>query len=176
MAKVTVRADHAVVGQLPRVCVRSGRPADRQVELTTRVGGLSGWAFLLVFVGPIGWLVLLGLCLGVRGEPLSVCVPLHRDAWHAIQRVTVIGRMLIGAGVVGIVALVITGPSAVGGGLAVAALLAGLVTEIASKLMLPRVRIDATRRWVTLAGVHPAFRNAVVAERTPGELSDVATS
>ena len=60
-----------------------------------------------------------------------MCVPLHRDAWHAIQRVTVIGRMLIGAGVVGLVALVITGPSPIGGGLAVAALLAGLVTEIA---------------------------------------------
>jgi hypothetical protein len=176
MAKVTVSSDRAVSGQLPPVCVRSGCAADRRVEVVSRIGGPSPCALLLVFAGPIGWLVILGLWLGVRGEEASVRVPLQRDAWHAIQRVTIVGRMLVGVGAVGILAVLLTDPSAVGGALAAAALLAGLFTLIAARLLLPRVSLDATRRWATLAGVHPAFRDAVLAERTSREPSDAATS
>jgi hypothetical protein len=142
--------------------------------VVSRVGGPSPWALLLVFAGPMGWLVILGLWLGMRGEDVSVRVPFHHDAWHAIQRVTIVGRMLIGVGVVGILAVLLTHPSRLGGTLAAAALLVGFFTVIAARLLLPRVRLDATRRWVTLSGVHPAFRDAVLAEPTTRVLSDQA--
>lgn len=161
MARVTVSADRAVTGKLPPVCVQTGLATDHVVELDTRIGGPPAWAaVLLLLLGPFGWLVLIGL----RGELLAVRVPLHRDAWHANQRITMVGRALIGLGVVGLVAVLMSEPSTVSGALASGALLTGLLTVAASRLLLPRVRLDATRRWVTFVGVNAAFRDAIETE------------
>jgi hypothetical protein len=161
VAKVTVGADQAVLGQFPPVCVRTGHRADGRVVIESRVGGPSAWAGLLVLTGPIGWIILFGLVLAVRGEAFSVRVPFSRAAWNAIMRATVLGRVLVGVGVLGAVTVALTSPSMIGGVLAVGAIVVGVVTVCVAKSMLPRVSLDATRRWITLGGVDPAFRAAV---------------
>ena len=72
----------------------------------------------------------------------------------------VVGHALFGAGVVALLAGVLMRQerNAVVGAI-VLAVVAVIVTAW-SKAMLPRLQLDATRRWVTISDVHPFFAEA----------------
>ena len=67
MSTVTVFVDDAVQGRLPMVGATDGAPAEGLHRIHTSIGGSSGWLWLLVFFGPIGWILLIALSLG--GSP-----------------------------------------------------------------------------------------------------------
>src|SRR3712207_1749258 len=88
MARATVFVDDAVLGRLPAVCVRTGAPADGTIDLIHRVNRFSPWMWLLVLLGPLGWL---GLVLAVLtgGETVSVRLPVSEaafDEWRGRRR------------------------------------------------------------------------------------------
>ena len=163
MATVKVTSEQAVLGDLPAVCIRSGAPADGYVTVITKVGGPSPWTLALLFFGPLGWLVLGGISLAM-GEDLSVRLPFSASAWASIRRVGLTGYVMLAAGAAGLVASLLMDPGRTAIVFAVLLGLAGGVVTFSAKAMLPRVSLDATRRWATLRHVHPTFRDAVLAE------------
>jgi hypothetical protein len=136
MAAVTVFVDDAVRGTLPGVCAKDG--------VTTSSGG-------------------------GRREVLTVQVPLSEPAYERLRtarrRQTLWLAVAVGSVITVLVLLVTAGGTdlldqvalLVAGGLAVA----GVVGLITNDIRLRRARIvvdlDASRRWVTLSDVHPAF-------------------
>jgi hypothetical protein len=161
VAKALIAADRAVTGDLPAVCVRTGERADGYVSIESRAGGPSPWVALLVLLGPIGVVVLLGIALGAPGERYTVRLPYHEPAWASIRRIGTMGNVLLGAAAVTLGAGFLMAQERLGIIAAVVVGVTGLVVRIVSKSMLPRLHLDATRRWVTLSGVHPAFAEAI---------------
>src|SRR3954447_23837759 len=87
MSAVTVFVDDAVQGRLPMVGVTDGAPADGLHRIHQSIGGSSGWVFLLVFLGPIGWIALvLLLAFGGSARQLVVRLPYTRAALDAERR------------------------------------------------------------------------------------------
>ena len=88
MAQVTVFVDDAVQGTLPAVCAKDGVPtADRlTVQTTVGDGARLGVLWLLVFAGPIGWIVLLFLSTSRSGraERLRVELPVSSAAYQRV--------------------------------------------------------------------------------------------
>jgi hypothetical protein len=164
MAAVTVFVDDVVTGRLPAVCVRSGVPADTWVRDRAEVGGPPLWLFLLVFLGPPGWLALvLALLLGFGRERLVVQLPfteaeLDRLKGARAQRAYSVGLAVVLAlvavtragsltGTVGVAALV----------LVIGAVLLATLAHLRVTAMEVGVALDASRRWVTLRGVSDGF-------------------
>ena len=81
MSTVTVFVDDAVQGHLPMVGATDGAPAEGLHRINTSIGGSSGWLWVLVFFGPIGWLLLI-LLLAFSGSArqLVVRLPYTHDA------------------------------------------------------------------------------------------------
>ncbi len=174
MATTTVFVDDAVQGHLPMVCVRTGEPADGLHRIHQTIGGGSPWAFLLVFLGPLGWLVLFaGLLFGGRSRQLLVRLPYSHDGlrWEQGQfRAAVLSGLAM---VVGAIALVValTGPAPrsqvretvilLVAGATVCAFVATFALGIRYSFGRPGIELDASGRWVTLRGVHPNFVRAV---------------
>jgi hypothetical protein len=75
MASVSVFVDDAVLGRLPNVCAKTGTPADVRQRIDQARGGL-GAAWLLLLLGPIGWVVFLVVALTSRPEILTVRLPM----------------------------------------------------------------------------------------------------
>ena len=170
MAEVTVFVDDAVLGRLPRVCAKRGTPTGSSLRAVQEVGRSNrlGILWLLALAGPLGWLVLLVLSSRDGGEHLAVELPLSDGAYddlRAARRLRT-GALLLGtATTVGL--LVLTAWAQLGplGALLVGA--AALVTFAAAMVGEWRVgrasvgiALDASRRWVTLNGVHPGFVDA----------------
>jgi hypothetical protein len=166
MATVEVFVDNAVRGPLPSVCAKTGVPSDGKLRIEQTTGGLGlGW--LLIFLGPVGWIGLfLWACLTSRSGVLTVRLP-YSDAavdheWHLRRiRFRAAALALLGFGLalairsepataVAVVAVVATG-----------GLLVSLVAHIRLMTVRIGVRLDASRRWVTLTHVHPEFARAV---------------
>lgn len=61
MADVTVFVDTAVLGRLPPICVKEGSPTADRLTVQSHVSGGTGLgvAWLLVLLGPLGWLGLI---------------------------------------------------------------------------------------------------------------------
>jgi len=75
---VRVFVDDAVHGRFPPVCAVTGNPSDGWMTIRATVGGsgMSGFAWLLLLLGPPGWGVLFLLSLFVApGERLTVELP-----------------------------------------------------------------------------------------------------
>jgi hypothetical protein len=171
MAKVEVFVDDAVRGQLPHVCAKTGVPANGKLRISQTSGGI-GLAGLLIFFGPIGWLVLLVIAFSARSETLTVRLPY---SGAAVDRELQLRHMRLVGSVVGvssvIAALVARSHS---GGVWVAVFvlvgIAAALVAVVHHFMLcwtrVGVRLDASRRWVTLSRVHPEFARAVDALRT----------
>jgi len=164
MAAVSVFVDDAIRGELPQVCVRTGEPADLTVRMQRPVGGVNGLVWLLVFLGPPGWVALLILLLvGPGQETLTIRVPYLRTAFDADRRKR---RLRTLAAAVGLVFLMLAAAQ-VGAlpqfwlVLAGLGLAAALALQVVVSLDAVDVSLDASRRWVTLTGVHPAFVRAV---------------
>jgi hypothetical protein len=135
--------------------------------------GAAAW--LLVFLGPIGWLALMILMGGGRGtgrEILSIQLPYSDEAWtrHAKRK-----RWRTYAGILCVTALV-AGLFSVGGllysgwfVLAGIFFLAALVAHLLLTFDEVDITLDATRRWLTLHNVHESFVAALntTPSRTP---------
>src|SRR5450432_3913097 len=102
MARVEVFVDDAVRGRLPNVCVKTGERADGKLRIEQQYDGLNGAWFLLLLLGPVGWVVLIFLALGARRSSLSVQLPyatgavdhevrLSRARWLAIGVTLLLG-------------------------------------------------------------------------------------
>ncbi|MGQ0830433.1 MAG: hypothetical protein ACT4OV_02030 [Microthrixaceae bacterium] len=181
MAEVTVFVDDAVRGTLPSVCVKDGVATADQLAVRDELfrdgdrAGL-GVAWLLLLLGPLGWIGLLLMLIsrGQRGEVLTVQVPMTEAAYQRLRAARRLGRNALVVGVVSGGVAVMAAGSALGNADAIAsrtfALLAGLtlVGAIVARFVADRrernatigVDLDASRRWVTLSRVHPAFAAA----------------
>ena len=168
MAAVSVFVDDAILGRLPMVCMKTGRPADLVVRSTRRVGGLSPALWLLLLLGPVGVVALVVISLaGAAGEELTVRVPYSQAAWEEQRR----GRkgywstIAAGAGAL-LAALLLQGLFPLMWLLVgVVLVVTGLTKWALSSSRRIDISLDASRRWVTFSGVHPAFVDAVMAER-----------
>jgi hypothetical protein len=172
MSTVTVFVDDAVQGHLPMIGVTDGAPAEGLHRIDLTIGSPSGWLWLLIFLGPIGWIVLLALAAFGSGRRFTVRLPSTRAALRHQQmqlRAAVAAGLVLAASVIAwIVAM--AGPSprsnvretlvVLLGATAVAALIATLVFAVRYSWARPGIDLDASGRWVTLSGVHPAFASA----------------
>ena len=162
MASVTVFVDDAVKGDLPPVCVRTGRPAGTRVTVDASVGGL-GVLWLLLLAGPIGWLVLLVLLLAGKGsETLTVKLPYTADAFARERQLRNMRDAAVVLALFALIAAVahpLLAPMVwvvLAGALVAVACAAHVFLDVQS----PTVGLDASRRWVQLGNVHPALASA----------------
>jgi hypothetical protein len=167
MAEVTAFVDDAVTGRLPDICAKDGVPATGRFRIVEEIGRSNrlGVLWLLLLTGPLGWIVLLFLASRDSGERLAVELP-YSDAAYA--RFVGARRLRSGALAVcllGTVGLLVLGASAHLGpagivltlGLVAPAVVAVGVAEWRMHGASVDVALDASRRWVTLGRVHPAF-------------------
>ena len=164
MASVEVFVDDAVRGRLPSVCAATGTHADGKLRIESARGGI-GLAGLLVFLGPLGWIVLaVLLVVGARREVLTVRLPYSEaavDRERRIQRVRLVAGLVAAGCAIGAFAI---RPSPFVSVFVVAVIVA-VGVAVAAHVRLwwirARVELDASRRWVTLSNVHPDFAQAV---------------
>ena len=122
--------------------------------------------WLLFLLGPIGVLALMIVAvLGQTQERLTVRLPYTQAAWDHERRIRRSWiAMIFGGAAALIIALVAAGP------LRLVWLTAGLAFVLGGFLVWSfsyfedvGVYLDASRRWVTLSRVHPAFARAAEA-------------
>jgi hypothetical protein len=165
VAAATVFVDDAIRGDLPPICAKTGELAELQVQMQRPVGGrIPGFVWFLLFLGPPGLIALILIAVFAPGaEYLTVLVPRTRASFDHERRLGMWKLAFLGAAV----AVPFLGVLGVGmfPGLWLLAGLACLVAAGALTWVLWRqsigVRIDVSRRWVTLSNVHPAFAAAV---------------
>ncbi|HXQ60266.1 MAG TPA: hypothetical protein VN799_09200 [Acidimicrobiales bacterium] len=172
MAAVTVFVDDAVLGRLPRVCVEDGIATNDTLSFTQDVSGTAGMgvAWLLVLAGPLGWIGLFVIAAMRRGEMLTVTLPYGEAAYlrrTKAQRSRRLAASVVAGGLIlAVISLSLRSTDgrllAAGlGVIAVGAFVAIVVASIHLNRLTVRLLLDASRRWVTLAGVHPTFAEAV---------------
>lgn len=155
--------DDAVWGDLPKVCVRSGIPTSDLVIMTRPVGGMGAGAWLLLLLGPFGWLALAILgSLGTGREQLTIQLPYSLEVRSADRPVRDFRRL---AGVVAAIALaaIFVRPGPVWGIILITSVILVAVASFVLNWRGVDVDLDASRRWVTLGNVHPEFVRAVEA-------------
>jgi hypothetical protein len=169
---VRVFVDDAIRGDLPLVCAKTGEPADLVIRMRQPVGGgIPGWVWFLFFFGPLGIFGLLVAALfSPATEYLTVRIPeteasfareRQMERWRLAALGAGVGFPLLAAFGVGMFPqlwLVLCVASFVAAGALTWALWRQSIT----------VSIDVTRRWVTLANVHPAFVQAVQLQKAGG--------
>ncbi len=162
-AEVTVFVDDAVRGRFPHVCAKTGTPSAAYWRIDQPISGL-GLAWLLLLLGPIGWVAFLVLAAVKDREVVSVRLPYSDEAAERLtelRRSRTIAALLVPVPLLGIFALGSLVPVAVwfvfAG--AIAALAVWFQIRIATERV--TVSLDASRRWVTLGNVSPAFASAV---------------
>lgn len=183
-ATATVFVDDAVRGDLPAVCAKTGAPATRRLTIHQDLTGGLGAAWVLVFFGPLGWLVLLLVALSRRRSTLTVRIPYADDELgRYVRTARRTFHLAIGTGVALLAifgaafGLALSDPSPLvfaGIGVLVVGGLAVVVNGAVARRMLVGVGLDASGRWVTLTRVAPAFAAACgargderTAERAP---------
>jgi hypothetical protein len=164
MATVEVFVDDAVRGPLPHVCAKTGVPSSGKLRIEQSTGGI-GFGWLLLFLGPIGWIgLVLWVVFSSRSGVLTVRLPYSEAAvdheWH-LRRVRFRAAMLALTGF-GLALAIRTEPAtAVLAVVAVGVTLFSLVAHVRLMTVRVGVRLDASQRWVTLTRVHPDFMRAV---------------
>jgi hypothetical protein len=170
---VTVFVDDAVRGRLPDICVKDGVPTRGRTRVTEEIGRSNrlGVLWLLVLAGPIGWLALLFLLSRDSGEYLTVELP-YSDGAHArltaAYRLRTVARRVAVFGGLGLLAVTLLAHlQAAGFALIILTVGAGAIAMVVADYRIGRVlvavRLDASRRWVALRNVHPAFAAACAA-------------
>ena len=167
MASVSVFVDDAVLGRLPKVCAKTGAPSDGLQRIDQARGGL-GAAWVLLLLGPIGWVIFLVVALTSRPEVLTVRVPMSTDALEHERRLSrarraiVAGALLIlAAGLLELEPL----PVKTWLGFALVAGIAAIAVQLVLSFDRVDIRLDASRRWVTLSGVDARFASEVRAQQ-----------
>jgi hypothetical protein len=184
MAEVTVFVDDVVLGRLPPLCVKEGIPTGDHLTVRDASGGPGfGAAWLLVLLGPIGWIVLIYLSLagggGVTGKlPFSEYAYRRLVVAQRMQTVWIVAAIVVGilAGVALAIHLASHSSASFAAAIVLGAATVGAVVEVAlqTRLVLRsevHLVLDESRSWVTIHKVHPDFA-AAVANR-PAESSDV---
>jgi hypothetical protein len=163
MARVEVFVDDAVRGRLPNVCVKTGEQADGKFRIEQSWGGIgAGW--ILVLLGPLGWIVLAVWAATSRRDRLTVRLPYSAAAFDRETRllreriVAVIVAVALGFAALVQLASV---PRAIWGVGALVALVVAAAIQVRLGWSQIGIRLDASRRWVTLSNVHPDFARAV---------------
>lgn len=174
MSAATVFVDDAVQGHLPYVCVRTGQPADGLHRIHKTIGGSSGWLWLLIFLGPFGWMFLIAaLVFSGSSRQLVVRLPYSYAAVDQERRefraAVVAGVAMVGSAVAMVIAL--TGPtprSQVRETVIYVLITATICAAIATFAFAlrysshrPGIELDASGRWVNLTGVHPNFARVI---------------
>ncbi|HEY3845036.1 MAG TPA: hypothetical protein VGL48_17455 [Acidimicrobiales bacterium] len=172
MAEVTVFIDDAVRGTLPALCIKEGVPTGDRLTVSERVSGSAGLgvAWLLILFGPLGWLVLFIIaCTHRPADYVTANLPFSEFAY---RRMTVARRMMrtwtglsLASAVLALVLLMYESPAAVATSVAlgvffVAALVSSFVEAHRLRLAKVGLGLDASRRWLTISGVHPDFARA----------------
>lgn len=177
---VTVFVDDAVQGHFPRVCARTGQVGDGWLTIdedVARGSSLSTWVFvLLLLAGPIGWIAAVVFSGPGPSDMLTVQVPWTVSVQArivALRRRRRIAWLLAAAGAAALVASIAAPGQPLADGMTgqvvlvalVLATVAAVVSALADDWRIGRetvkVTLDASRRWVTLGNVHPAFAAAV---------------
>jgi hypothetical protein len=172
MSTVTVFVDDAVQGHLPMIGVTDGAPAEGLHRIHLTIGGSSGWLWLLIFLGPIGWILLIALSALSSGRRFMVRLP-YTYAAITRERARLMAALAAGGVLVASLimwAVAMTGPTPRSNvretlvllcvGVAIAAAVTTLVLGVRCSLARPRIELDASGRWVTLSRVDPAFAAA----------------
>jgi hypothetical protein len=175
VAEVTVFVDDAVQGRLPGICAKDGIATTDRLRVREHMGtgdGL-GVAWLLLLAGPLGWLGL-AFVATMRGnaEVLTAELPFSEPAYQRMVGARRSHRMTALVTTVSVLVLLLAailpfGPLS-GGPLLLAMLvlvacIGGFFTWTASRRLSESsigLSLDASRRWVTLSRVHPAFAAA----------------
>jgi hypothetical protein len=178
MASVTVFVDDAVLGDLPPVCVIDGVVTDDTLTYSQQLGDRSGLgvAWLLILFGPLGWLGLVVISLFRRsGELLTVTLPFSEAAYRRRVKAertrlwAACSTVVLAVAAVAAIVQHSTQYRIVAVGSAVLACVA-LSSVIAEGTRVRRASVgldlDASRRWVTLSGVHESFVCAVQSRDT----------
>jgi hypothetical protein len=164
MASVTVFVDEAVQGRFPGICASSGALADRKLRFEQRIGGSSPALLLLVFLGPVGWLLL--LLLSQRGERLEILLPVSNEVTERWRRLKLYRRIAVGTLALAMLNLLLNGPSLTSLVLFNASWVWVLTCQARVVFGGIGIHLDASRRWVTLKGVHKSFAASVRAQQT----------
>jgi hypothetical protein len=174
MAQVTVFVDDAVLGRLPPVCVKDGVRTTDRLTFAQDVSGPTGLgvAWLLVLAGPLGWigLFVISAIRSGDGSMLTVTVPFSETAYRRgtqAKRARLQAALVCaGTAIAGLLALLLksTDGRLLALGLAVVAggaLIKVIMQSVRLSRLAVRLSLDASRRWVTLSGVHPNFVESI---------------
>lgn len=164
MARVAVRRDDYEDGVFPPVCVHDGGPAEMIVRHHSRAGA-GPWVLLLLFLGPIGIVVILVVdrMLDVQASGRLPSSRAAMDAMAAARRRWYQMAAFGGIAFAGGVALAFTtigNPRGLGLGLVLIGLVLGVIGLVAPGLLGVSGRPDRAGRTVTLTGVSPEFVDA----------------
>jgi hypothetical protein len=153
MAEVSVPLMAFQRQQLPLVCVKTGRVADRMV--TVHASSAPAWTWWLLPLGP----VLLLLARWFWRRQVTGWVPMCRSAAARLERVRWFG---CGGLYVAVVSLFLgrLASSPCLARLGVTALAAGVAAALVEPIWLVGARLDRPGNRVVLTRVHPAFRAA----------------
>jgi hypothetical protein len=170
MAQVTVFIDDVVLGRLPSLCVKEGIPTQDRLTVRDATSGSGfGFGWLLIFLGPIGWVGLF-IMMAITRSGVTGRLPFCEFAY---RRLVILQRMqtvwLVAVGVLTLLAvagLVVhrgtyTAASIALGTAAVAALVKAVFETRQLRRAEVHLELDTSGRWVTLSGVHPEFAAAV---------------
>jgi len=178
VADVTVFVDDAVLGRLPAVCVKDGTYTDDRLTIRQELGGSGGLGilWLLILLGPVGWLALIVISSMRRsGAMLTVTLPFSQAPYERLVRsrrerwpwgiITLVVGFVTVDYLVNISAdnqsLLRTLLGVVAGVIAFICLFGWIASVARFRKARVDVDLDASRRWVTLSGVHPDFVTAV---------------
>jgi hypothetical protein len=140
--------------QLPLVCVKTGREAERMVAVQAVF--IPVWTWWLFLLGPL----VLQLARWLLRRQVTGWVPMCRSAAHRLERVRRFGWASLLAGVVPVLLGGLAGwPDLARPG--VVALAVGIVAELVSPLWSVGARLDRAGGRVVLTRVHPGFCEAV---------------
>jgi hypothetical protein len=154
MAEVWVTRDDLAVGDLPPVCVVTGRPADGLVPI--RFNALPGWTWVLLLLGILPFLI---ASLFARERVVGE-VPVVAAVVERFRRRR---RGSFGLGAAGLVCVAVAAAAQVAwlAWLGVLAMAAGALLAVAASRGFVDGRLDRTGLWVRLVRVHPRFAGAL---------------
>jgi hypothetical protein len=162
MAEVSIPVAAFRRQELPFVCVKTGRAADRMVAV--HASSAPAWTWWLLPLGPVLFLV---RWLGRR--QVTGWVPMCRSAAVRLERVRSLGCASLYVVVVSLFLGRVAGSPCLAR-LGVTALAAGVAAALLEPIWSVGARLDRSSDRVVLTRVHPAFRAAAAnaGDRTDG--------